>query len=112
NKAKLIVQAINELLKTPESEWDQIFPVDPYQAGAGTSQNMNVNEVVANLANRIAGKDLGSYSPIHPNDHVNRSQSTNDTFPTAMRLALLEESSALVAQLTALSKIFKDHAAE
>ena len=83
-----------------------IFPVDPYQAGAGTSQNMNVNEVLANVANRIHGKSLGTYSPVHPNDHVNRSQSTNDTFPTAMRLAILADSKTLVDALQRLSKAF------
>lgn len=107
--SRLITRAVDEVTEN-EREWKKIFPVDPYQAGAGTSQNMNVNEVIANVANRIAGKDLGSYSPIHPNDHVNRSQSTNDTFPTATRLALLEVSSSLVAQLERLSKVFKDHA--
>jgi aspartate ammonia-lyase len=105
--AKLITQAVNELLSTPEREWAQIFPIDPYQAGAGTSQNMNVNEVIANVANRIAGKPLGAYLPIHPNDHVNRSQSTNDTFPTAMRLALLESSKSLSQGLSDLSDAFK-----
>ena len=67
---------------------------------------MNVNEVLANIANRIHGKSLGTYSPVHPNDHVNRSQSTNDTFPTAMRLAILNDSKSLVEELTLLSKDF------
>jgi len=61
--------------------------VDVFQAGAGTSFNMNSNEVIANRANQMMGKPLGSYKPIHPNDHVNMSQSTNDTFPTAMQIA-------------------------
>lgn len=65
------------------------FVVDVFQAGAGTSFNMNCNEVIANLANKALGGAMGSYKPIHPNDHVNMSQSTNDTFPTAMRLATL-----------------------
>jgi aspartate ammonia-lyase len=108
--SKLIRAAIDELLSIPETEWSEIFPVDPYQAGAGTSQNMNINEAVANVANRIAGKPLGSYAPIHPNDHVNRSQSTNDSFPTAMRLAILDSSKALSDELTRLSKAFKDKA--
>jgi len=63
------------------------FVVDVFQAGAGTSFNMNVNEVIANLANVALGGALGKYAPVHPNDHVNMSQSTNDVFPTAMRLA-------------------------
>jgi aspartate ammonia-lyase len=105
--ADLIRRAADELLRMPESNWPEIFPVDSYQAGAGTSQNMNVNEAVANVANRIAGKPLGSYSPIHPNDHVNRSQSTNDTYPTAMRLALLEASAPLVRELEIIANSFR-----
>ncbi|MEO5971178.1 MAG: aspartate ammonia-lyase [Bdellovibrionia bacterium] len=101
---KLITEAVADLLKSSVTEWPQTFPVDPYQAGAGTSQNMNINEVVANMANKKAGKPLGTYSPVHPNDHVNRSQSTNDSFPTAMRLAILEISKDLVSVLEDLSK--------
>jgi aspartate ammonia-lyase len=67
---------------------------------------MNVNEVIANLANLIAGNALGSYKPVHPNDHVNRSQSTNDTFPTAMRMALVEASRELWRELEKLSAAF------
>jgi aspartate ammonia-lyase len=65
------------------------FVIDVFQAGAGTSFNMNCNEVIANLANLRLGGTVGAYSPIHPNDHVNMAQSTNDTFPTAIRLATL-----------------------
>lgn len=101
--SKLIQSAIHDLLQMPPSSWKEIFPVDSHQAGAGTSSNMNVNEVVANLANVIAGKPLGTYEPIHPNDHVNRSQSTNDTFPTAMRMALVEVSRELWRELERLS---------
>ncbi|MFZ9595298.1 MAG: aspartate ammonia-lyase [Bdellovibrionia bacterium] len=103
-QAQLIQDAVNQLLKTPAHELPPIFPVDPYQAGAGTSQNMNMNEVVANVANQKAGKPLGTYSPVHPNDHVNRSQSTNDSFPTAMRLAILDTSKDLVEALDQLSE--------
>ncbi len=106
NSARLITQAVNELLKMPITEWSLIFPVDPYQAGAGTSQNMNMNEVIANVGNRLAGKKLGTYHPLHPNDHVNRSQSTNDTFPTAMRMALLDASLPLAGELKALAASF------
>jgi len=67
------------------------FVVDVYQAGAGTSHNMNVNEVLANRANEILGGKRGTYSPVHPNDHVNMAQSTNDVIPTAIRLACLSE---------------------
>lgn len=103
----LILAAIDELLKFSKSEWRNIFPVDIFQAGAGTSLNMNVNEVIANVANRLVGEPLGRYTPIHPNDHVNRAQSTNDTFPTALRLALLELSRELTSALDGLAKAFK-----
>ncbi len=65
------------------------FVVDVFQAGAGTSFNMNCNEVLANLANQALGRALGEYQPVHPNDHVNMSQSTNDVFPAAIRIAVL-----------------------
>jgi aspartate ammonia-lyase len=111
-RARLITQAVDELIILPEQNLPAIFPVDPYQAGAGTSQNMNVNEVVANVANRMANRQLGSYEPIHPNDHVNRSQSTNDTFPTAMRIALLEVSRRVVEELRHAAREFAEKAAK
>ena len=79
------MQAADEVLAGKHA--DQ-FVVDPYQAGAGTSHNMNVNEVLANRANEILGGQRGTYSPVHPNDHVNMAQSTNDTIPTNIRLAV------------------------
>src|SRR6476661_1974001 len=72
------------------------FIVDLYQAGAGTSHNMNANEVLANRANEILGSTRGSYAPVHPNDHVNMAQSTNDTIPTNIRLSALSRLDALV----------------
>ena len=84
--ADAIVQAADEVLGGQHR--DQ-FVVDPYQAGAGTSHNMNANEVLANRANEILGGERGKYVPVHPNDHVNMAQSTNDAIPTAMRLAAL-----------------------
>ncbi len=84
--ADAIVRAADEVLGGQHR--DQ-FVVDPYQAGAGTSHNMNVNEVLANRANEILGGRRGEYAPVHPNDHVNMAQSTNDTIPTAIRLAAL-----------------------
>ncbi len=78
------------------------FVVDPYQAGAGTSHNMNVNEVLANRANELLGSARGTYSPVHPNDHVNMAQSTNDTIPTCIRLACLSQLSALLDAVAAL----------
>ncbi len=89
-----------------ENLFDQ-FVVDIFQAGAGTSFNMNVNEVVANLAAELAGKKKGDYSYIHPNDHVNMSQSTNDTFPTASHIAVIWKAEVLIKILRDLAKAFK-----
>ena len=77
--------------------------VDVYQAGAGTSHNMNANEVLANRAGERLGDPRGSYRRVHPNDHVNMGQSTNDVFPTATRLALLLGAAPLVAAAEALA---------
>jgi aspartate ammonia-lyase len=76
--------------------------VDPWQAGAGTSHNMNVNEVLANRANELLGGERGTYSPVHPNDHVNMAQSTNDTIPTNIRLACLSQLAPLTQSFEAL----------
>ncbi len=92
-----IEQACQEVLK--QGRLTDQWVVDPLQAGAGTSLNMNTNEVLANRANEILGEPFGSYRHIHPNDHVNMSQSTNDTFPTAMYVAVLLEGTALAAVL-------------
>ncbi|MFN2316190.1 MAG: aspartate ammonia-lyase [Gemmatimonadales bacterium] len=97
--ADAIVQAADEILAGQHR--DQ-FMVDPYQAGAGTSHNMNCNEVLANRANQILGHALGGYVPIHPNDHVNMAQSTNDVIPTAMRLAALASLPALLKAMQVL----------
>jgi aspartate ammonia-lyase len=87
-----------------EGKLDDAFVVDAFQAGAGTSFHMNANEVIANRANELLGRPLGSYDPIHPNDHVNMGQSTNDVFPSAMRLAALLELPRLDAALAALAQ--------
>ena len=79
------------------------FVVDVYQAGAGTSHNMNANEVLANRAGERLGEPRGTYTRVHPNDHVNMGQSTNDVYPTATRLALLSTTAALVASARALA---------
>jgi aspartate ammonia-lyase len=84
--AAAIVKAADEILS---GRLRQHFVVDVYQAGAGTSHNMNANEVIANRAGELLGESRGTYKRVHPNDHVNMSQSTNDVFPTATRLALL-----------------------
>ena len=91
--AGAIVQAADEVLGGRLREQ---FVVDVYQAGAGTSHNMNANEVIANRAGEILGEPRGSYTRVHPNDHVNMGQSTNDVFPTATRLALLMGARPLV----------------
>ncbi len=87
-RANAIVSACDRILGEFENHRHH-FVVDVFQAGAGTSFNMNCNEVIANLANLSLGGQLGEYKPIHPNDHVNMAQSTNDIFPTAIRIATL-----------------------
>ncbi len=100
--ADAIVRAADEVLGGQHR--DQ-FIVDVYQAGAGTSHNMNCNEVLANRANELLGGQRGTYAPVHPNDHVNMAQSTNDVIPTAMRLATLATLPALLAALDRLSEV-------
>jgi aspartate ammonia-lyase len=90
--ADAIIQAADEVIA---GEHRDQFIVDPYQAGAGTSHNMNANEVLANRANELLGGQRGEYTPVHPNDHVNMAQSTNDTIPTNIRLACLSQLGAL-----------------
>ncbi len=87
-KVDLIVQAAQEVIY---GMWDNEFPLVAFQTGSGTHTNMNANEVIANRAIQIAGGVVGSKKPIHPNDDVNRSQSSNDTFPTVMHLATVEQ---------------------
>jgi aspartate ammonia-lyase len=101
--ADAIVSAADEVLAGRHR--DQ-FVVDPYQAGAGTSHNMNCNEVLANRANEILGGKRGTYTPVHPNDHVNMAQSTNDVIPTAIRLGALAELPALLKALDRLGAAF------
>src|SRR4051794_35175137 len=81
---------------------DAEFPLPVWQTGSGTQTNMNANEVIANLANHRLGRPLGSRSPIHPNDHVNRGQSSNDSFPTVMHIAAVEAVERLVPALRTL----------
>jgi fumarate hydratase class II len=84
DKLDLIVTACDEIL---DHKFDAMFPLHVWMTGSGTQFNMNVNEVVANRCSQLAGRPLGSKDPVHPNDHVNMSQSSNDTFPTAMYMA-------------------------
>ena len=86
--AEAIAAAAQEVI---DGKRDEEFPLVIYQTGSGTQSNMNANEVIANLAIERLGGEIGSKSPVHPNDHVNRSQSSNDTFPTAMHVAAAEE---------------------
>ena len=101
--AEAIIQAAQEV---QQGEWNHAFVVDVFQAGAGVSFHMNTNEVISNRASELLGGKLGEYKHAHPNDHVNYGQSTNDVFPTAMRLATLLElqklSLALEGLITAL----------
>ena len=98
-RADAIIAAADEVLAGQHRD---MFVVDPYQAGAGTSHNMNVNEVLANRANEILGGTRGTYTPVHPNDHVNLAQSTNDTIPTNIRLAVLRQLPSLIAAIDGL----------
>ncbi len=84
NLVELIVKAADEVI---EGKLDEHFPLRVWQTGSGTQTNMNSNEVISNRAIELSGGEMGSKSPVHPNDHVNRGQSSNDTFPTAMHIA-------------------------
>src|SRR5579872_3816742 len=92
-KADLLVRAADEVIA---GKWDGEFPLVVFQTGSGTQSNMNANEVIANRAIQMAGGVLGSKSPIHPNDDVNRSQSSNDVFPTVMHIATVDEIDSLL----------------
>src|SRR5712664_2737696 len=87
-RAGAIVRAAREVI---DGKLDDHFPLVVWQTGSGTQTNMNLNEVIANRANEMLGGELGAKSPVHPNDHVNMSQSSNDCFPTAMHIAAVEE---------------------
>ena len=106
--ARAISQAAKEAV---EGKWDNQFVVDPFQAGAGTSHNMNTNEVIANRATVILGGELGEYR-VHPNDHVNMAQSTNDTIPTAIRLGCLWRLEELLETVTELAQALGEKAIE
>jgi fumarate hydratase class II len=107
-QAHAIAQAASEVL---DGKWSENFVVDPFQAGAGTSHNMNINEVLANRATQILGGKLGEYT-VHPNDHVNMAQSTNDTIPTAIRLGCLWRLDELLAAIDGLAAALRDKSSE
>ncbi len=109
DKMKLIGQAADEVI---EGKLDVHFPLRVWQTGSGTQTNMNANEVISNRAIEIAGGEIGSKSPIHPNDDVNKSQSSNDTFPTAMYIAAAERVTALIPELRRVSDAIKAKAKE
>ncbi len=109
NLADAIVAAADEVLA---GQYRNQFVVDPYQAGAGTSHNMNVNEVLANRANELLGSTRGTYKPVHPNDHVNMGQSTNDTIPTNIRLAILRQLPSLLVAVSDLEQAFAEKGVE
>ena len=105
NISKAIIKASNEVIS---GKLDEHFPLKVWQTGSGTQTNMNVNEVIANRAIEILGGKKGTKKPVHPNDHVNKSQSTNDVFPTAMHIAIaLETKKKLLPSLELLNKELK-----
>lgn len=109
HRTKLIVEACDEVIRGELNEW---FITDVIQGGAGTSTNMNVNEVIANRAAQLAGKEIGLYEYIHPNDHVNFGQSTNDVFPTAGKLTALFLIENLLEELMLLQESLLDKSIE
>ncbi len=108
-RADAIVGACDEILSGKLREW---FVVDVYQAGAGTSHNMNANEVIANRAIELLGGTKGDYSVIHPNDHVNMAQSTNDVCPTAIRISAILGTRFLLSSLQEAESAFSAKAEE
>src|SRR5687768_3707673 len=100
DQVKLIVAAADEVI---DGKLDEHFPLFVWQTGSGTQTNMNANEVISNRAIEMSGGEMGTKKPIHPNDHVNRGQSSNDTFPTAMHIAAAEQiRHRLIPAVTAL----------
>ena len=109
DKMKLISQAADEVI---EGKLDEHFPLRVWQTGSGTQTNMNANEVISNRAIEIAGGEMGSKTPVHPNDDVNKSQSSNDTFPTAMYIAAAERLTALIPEVQKVGDAIKAKAKE
>lgn len=105
----LIVQAADEVI---EGKLDRHFPLRVWQTGSGTQTNMNANEVISNRAIEIAGGEMGSKTPVHPNDDVNKSQSSNDTFPTAMYIAAAERVQALIPEVEKVAEAIEAKARE
>lgn len=103
----MICQATDEIIA---GKWNDQFIVDPIQGGAGTSMNMNANEVIANRGLELLGHEKGAYLHLSPNTHVNMSQSTNDVFPTAIHIATLRILEKLLLTMKDMHKVFKDKA--
>ena len=101
DKKEYIVKAADKIL---EGNYDSQFVIDVYQAGAGTSFNMNTNEVISNVGLELWKKKKGEYQYLHPNDHVNMSQSTNDTYPTMMRISAIMKAERYVEEIKKLIK--------
>ncbi len=108
-KARLIERAADEVI---EGKLDEHFPLRVWQTGSGTQTNMNTNEVISNRAIELAGGELGSKKPVHPNDDVNMSQSSNDTFPTAMHIAAAEQTQKLIPEVRRLRDAIEAKARE
>lgn len=104
-----IVQAADEVI---EGKWNNQFIVDPIQGGAGTSMNMNANEVIANRALELLGKEKGAYTELSPNTHVNMSQSTNDVFPTAIHISTLNMIEKLLYTMENMHQVMTEKAQE
>lgn len=109
NRAEVICQVADEIIA---GKWHDQFIVDPIQGGAGTSINMNANEVIANRGLEILGKEKGKYSELHPNVDVNMAQSTNDAFPTAIHLATYNALESLLATMNEMRDVFQNKALE
>lgn len=109
-KAEVIARACDEIINNHRCLTQ--FPTDVFQGGAGTSVNMNANEVIANLALELLGHPKGSYDIIHPNDHVNKCQSTNDAYPTAFRVALFDHLLQLISAIEVLNSSFENKSME
>ncbi len=110
-KADMIIQACDEILDNLE-RYTKYFPSDVFQGGAGTSVNMNANEVIANVGLELNGHEKGSYDVLHPNDHVNKSQSTNDAYPTGFRVAVYYYINHLLEKINILTTHLDKKAAE
>jgi fumarate hydratase class II len=108
-RAGAIARAADEMIA---GKWNEHFPIDVFQTGSGTSWNMNANELLANRANQLLGSPLGSRAPVHPNDHVNRGQSSNDVIPAAMHIADRKAAGPLAAELERLADAFQRQAEE